>query len=247
MGRRIGRLYNRPTQSSGVTVPTTMKRLALADALSVNDPNSRLSTALTDDGAGITASITGGWSTTNPLEGAYVVWNVKDVTGANFISTTAIFSIFHEIIERTAAGLSSDVAVVMGLMNEDTDSATVDAPFVGISYSGATRRITHGRLENDVITVAHTNTVQIRIVGNTFSKGGNDADAGVTCQRAFSILNAAGTDLNTSTSLSAFADGFGLNYPRLFLAFYRTATTAGTEVSKVDCHYNQPCPTELVI
>jgi hypothetical protein len=230
--------------ATGVTLPTTMTRLTLADALSTADPNSRLVTAITDGGAGagIEAQLTGGWSSSDPFDGPHIIWRPKDAEGAIITSTTDIWSMIMELAERTAPGLSSDTAVIIGIINESADSGTVDGAYVGIRYTGASRNGLRGSITAGVSTMTHgVASASIRYIQTPIYRQGITTVAllpapGFPLDTNRAFLSGAGLANTTSISTAAFGD----SAPYIFMAFLRTAATAGSETIRTDAYYSQP-------
>jgi hypothetical protein len=228
----------------GVTLPTTMTRLALADAASQADPGTRLAAALSDGGAGtgIEFQVTGGWSSSDPLDWPHIIWVPKDAGGTAITSTTALWAIMCEIAERTAAGLSSDTAIAFGVMNESADGAGVDAAYLGIRYTGASRNGLRGVISAGTSTLTHgTANNSIRyVVTPLFRVGEGTAGAvpgpGFALDTNRAVIAAAGLANATNVTISTWGDA----RPYLFLAVGRTASTAGTETVRVDAYYTPP-------
>jgi hypothetical protein len=227
-----------------VVLPTTPRRLVLADAVAVGDPGSLLSTPATQtgaagpDGASIRLSVTGGESTTDPFSsavgsaGAWIVWEATDPAG-DHLPPGWRGSIALQLMVRTAPGASSDANVGLFLASniDPTDSA-LDGFGCGLRYTGGgdpqsiVSRVPNGATS---ITAAGGGA---GIVGITAAPGPLAADT-LQMGRA-STLTSALAEVTSTTSLSSIA----LSTPPVgwynVLMVWRSATTAGTAVIDVD-------------
>lgn len=205
-------------------------------SLASYNPNSRLSGSITDDGTGISLSVTGGWSSSDPFDGVYITWDLKDAFG-NSVDVTKNWQADLLLVERTPPGLSSDTIIVAGIMNERQDSATMDAHFGGIRYTAASRNVHMGGILNGAAgSISDGGAIadirQVFISGARINGVRGDSTLGVP-------LLSDGTRAGGSTNNGSSAGGFtflATGTPTIFVAVYRSAVTAGTETVKFDVY-----------
>lgn len=227
-----------------LTLPTLnqWRRHTIANATSTGDPNSRLSGSFSDVATpgvgGIASSLTGGWFSVYPLDGAAVYWRALDAEGLPLDPTKTWFGAIA-VVERTPPGLSSDFDVSVGMLNELTKSATVDGQYTGIRYTAAARNLRNSGLVNGAnngLVEDGTGTLRIAqtfILRAGVSRFGDNPAIG---------LDAAGA-LVAADFLQGSSTGGGTTYlgvagqvPTIFFSVHRTATTAGTEATVFDVY-----------
>lgn len=239
----------RSAAPAGITLPTTIRRLLLADALSVGDVGSRLSTPQAQtgadggSGASIAHSVTGGWSTTDPFHtttsaGAWIVWPLLDPAGAH-VGPSWRGAVTLQTMVRTAPGASSDANVALFLCNNSSPTdASLEAMGCGLRYTGGgdpqslTMRVPNGATS---ITAASGGA---GIVGVACAAGPMAADT-IQNGRA-STLTAALAEVTSTTSLASIALSAAPVGWYVVGMVWRSATTAGTEVIDVDWYVSRP-------
>lgn len=235
-----------------LTLPPAVgwRRLRIADRLSTTDPSSRISVAYADTATGISRTVTGGWSTTDPLDGGVNYWRALDPVGRP-LDPALCWDIDFLIIERTPAGLSSDLVVMVGLLNEATDSATVDGIYCAIRYSGAGRNVRHGAVFNGAganLLDDASDQATLRIVSMSMGRMGASHGESLRAQG----LTSTGAIIAAAATGPVATSGAGTGWmsagvPTIFFGDIRSATTAGAEAVVHDVYYRATAQSALVV
>ncbi len=144
-----------------------------------------------------------------------------------------MWSLTVQMMERTSPGLNTAYNVVLGVCNEDADSATIDALLQGIRYSAA-RNVLGVAVANGVASSDANSNSAMRGMVATFTKTGLGATARLTSSVAFAVDAALATTAGALAAAGSQVGSFGDADPRLVIAFYRSATTAGTATGAYD-------------
>lgn len=197
------------------------RRLRLADAAFSWDPNSRIVSAA-DTVDGIAVTMTGGWSATDVGSAFGWAWRAVDVFG-RIPSSAKNWQFIGHIIERTAFGLSDDVAVVIGFGDMLDPTSTIDGLLGGLVYTAGARRTRSGDLRDGVAantdSTGNANIRNVQVNGDKYATGNLGRVTGVGLNAANAYVNIA----PVTTNGIAFAP----STLGVFFGYMRTATTAG--------------------
>lgn len=208
-------------------------RLRRANAVQTGDPNGledpadRFADVVDADGNQyIEGSLLGGIGGFNdPGDSFWLTFAAADIFGRN-ATATELWKNTTTLRERLAPGLATDSYVVVGVCSEaNLASATVDALGVGIVYSGGTRTLRACVLVNGgVVNASPAANAALR---RAYSDPNRIGGLNVFGVNGCSVATDAGADLGSSLQ-----QGYNVNFSagtlHLFLAFGRTAATAGT-------------------
>lgn len=213
---------------------------ALTDFLSSGtwiDPGGNHLSGTPSFSSGWTLTLLGGAGTSvsDPFDGAHLIGSPLSTlaTGAA-LTTSDIWSIAAHLLELSPPdSLSSDINIAMGLCDEDADSATINAAFIGLTYSGGSRALLKGRVTAGVVssnTGAANNSM--RAHQSLFFKQGNGSGGNV---RFAPLLTTRAIDAQGDSIAGVGAGAatpqdtpIGNFTPRPFLAAWRSSTTDGT-------------------
>lgn len=238
--RRLAVPDSAPFTATGA-VKMAWRRMDLSQALGSYDPGSRLNSAISDggEGTGISIDLTGSWSTSDPLtSGVYIVWDARDIFG-HLLEGGTPWVISYLLVERTNPGNSTDYNIVAGIMNEATDSATIDGVMNGgIRHTAASMKVTCLRIIDGVSTTdvgATADTSLARVIWADQLLG---TDGYVRHVNTALGLNSSSVRLaNMSNGVGSITHiAFGTGSPYIMLAAYRSAATAGTALGKYDLY-----------
>lgn len=173
-----------------------------------------------------------GTSFSDPLDGWYAVGPAMLGADGATLDVTSMWMALLSIAETTAPALTSDIAIVVGILNEASDSGTVDGAFTGYLFTGGTRTRRRGTLQDGTVILgsAPGSSANIRREIASLHRCGLGASAIVpiflnyALDSSDAILSGVGNPALVITNAPTW--GASPVYP--FVAIHRTSITDGT-------------------
>lgn len=214
-------------------MPVKSKGYQDFSGLRVADAAAKSATPPVDTATGISFTIPGGATTTDPGDGIWASWPLFDIIGrrcrAGTVQPYDLFEAMLYLQEVTAPSLTSDSWVGIGISNRAEIDGAVNAYFGAIKYASSVRGARAGGISAGTASITDDASPdgamrQIQ-VDSAYSFGGQFGTVFVTGLTAgglniFGNFDTASRGVNASMVVAP-AD------PHVFIAAGRTAATAG--------------------